>query len=251
MNKQELPSLRNDADEYLPAWEQWKSTSTPQGNLEFVQAVRPILDRGVKSYAGGSSLAMPQAKVLAVHAAKTFDPQKAKLSTHLMTQLQQLQRLSRKQTEVLQVPERILLERRTIKQQTEELRDSYGREPSDSEIAAAAGIPLARLQKVRSYRPGINTGRLDTTQDSDSTSPAVRKLGVEGARDHWVQLVYDDLQPVDQRILEMTLGLNGQPKLSNQDIAMRLKFSPSAVTQRKFRIQKKLDREQDLSPFLG
>jgi DNA-directed RNA polymerase specialized sigma subunit len=250
MADNKLPSLRSDSDDYLPAWEQWKSNPTPQGNAAFVKAVQPILDSGIKSYAGGSALAGSQAKVLAIHAARTFDPAKAKLSTHLHNQLQQLQRLSRQQTSVLRAPERILLEGRTIKKQIEELRDQYGREPSDAEIATAAGIPLARLQKVRSYSPGINTGRVaQPTAEGDSGAPAVRKLGVEGARDHWVQLVYDELDPVDQRILEMTLGLHGQPKRSNQDVAQRLKLSPAAITQRKARIQRKLDREQELSPF--
>jgi DNA-directed RNA polymerase specialized sigma subunit len=251
MNKKTMSSFDRE-DEYLPAWQQWKADPTPQANAEFVRTVQPIIASGVKTYAGGNPLAGPQAKVLAINAARTFDPQKSKFSTHLNSQLQQLQRLSRQQTQVLQVPERVLLENRTIRQTIEELRDSYGREPSDAELATAVGVPLARLQKVRAYRPGLNTGRLSqTSEDSDSAEPAVRKLGLAGARDHWVQLVYDDLDPMEQRIMEMTLGLNGQPKRSNQEIAKRLKVSPSAVTQRKMRIQRKLDREQDLSPFLG
>jgi hypothetical protein len=63
--------------------------------------------------------------------------------------------------------------------------------------------------------------------------------------------VYQDLEPTDQQILEMTLGMNNRRKMSNLDIAKALNRTPAAITQRKMKIQKLLDQEQALSPFIS
>jgi hypothetical protein len=69
------------------------------------------------------------------------------------------------------------------------------------------------------------------------------------AASQWVELIYDDLSQLDQKILEWTLGFNGKPVLSNQEIARRLGRSPGAISQRKLAIQQLLNQEQELSPF--
>ena len=169
-----IPKIDDEPDVYGKAWEAWKLDQTPKGNAALLGTVKPLIDRGVMSYAPNNELAKAHAKVLTIHAARTYDPTKSKL----------------------------------------------------------------------------NTGRVEREDaDETSSSPAVHKLGIPGAQEYWLKIVYDDLQPVDQRVMELTLGLNGQSKLSNQEIAARLRISPGAVTQRKAKIQAVLDREHDLSPF--
>jgi DNA-directed RNA polymerase specialized sigma subunit len=239
-------------DDYRPILDTWRANQTPQGNAALIKAIEPEIDKGLKTYAPGNPLAKAQAKVLAIHAARTYDPSKSKFPSHLHNQLKALQRISRQQSEVLKVPERIILEQRTMRSAIEQLRDDLGREPSDAEIASSMGVPYKRLVQIRTYKPGMNTGRVENEQsDDNSASPAVRKFGIQDAQKYWLDIVYDDLDPVDQRIMELSLGLNGQKPISNQQIAARLRISPGAVTQRKSRIQTKLDREKDLSPFLG
>ena len=63
-------------------------------------------------------------------------------------------------------------------------------------------------------------------------------------------MVYQGLSPLDQRVMELTLGMRGNKKLSNQEIAAKLNRSPGAITQRKTKIQQLLDQEQKLSPFI-
>jgi DNA-directed RNA polymerase specialized sigma subunit len=239
-------------DQYAPALEAWRADQTPKGNAALIKAITPEIETGLKTYAANNPLAKAQAKVLAIHAARTYDPAKSRFASHLHNNLKALQRISRQQSEVIKVPERILLEQRALKSNIGELRDQLGREPSDVEISDAMGLPLSRLAKIRSYKAGLNTGRVSNEEsDESSADPAVRKFGMQEAKKYWVEMVYEDLQPTDQRIMELSLGLNGQRKLSNQEIAARLKVSPTAITQRKAKIQAKLDREQELSPFLG
>jgi len=47
-------------------------------------------------------------------------------------------------------------------------------------------------------------------------------------------------------ILEHSTGLFGQPKLSNNDIARKLSVTPSAISQRRLRIQNQLDMQDEL-----
>jgi len=49
--------------------------------------------------------------------------------------------------------------------------------------------------------------------------------------------------------MEHTLGMHGKRVLSNQDVARKLKLSPGAISQRKARIQSKMDLAEDLKVF--
>jgi hypothetical protein len=60
-------------------------------------------------------------------------------------------------------------------------------------------------------------------------------------QESWHEFVYHDLDPIDQVILEHSLGLHGKQVLPNQDIARKLKLSPGAISQRKVRIQDQLN----------
>jgi DNA-directed RNA polymerase specialized sigma subunit len=51
--------------------------------------------------------------------------------------------------------------------------------------------------------------------------------------------------------MEHTLGLNGKKVLANTEVAKRLSISPGAVSQRKSRIQSRLDEFYDINPFGG
>jgi hypothetical protein len=58
--------------------------------------------------------------------------------------------------------------------------------------------------------------------------------------------VYDDRKPVDQNIMEWSIGWNGNRTMSNQDIVRKLKLTPGAVGQRKAKIQQMIDSQDDL-----
>jgi hypothetical protein len=62
----------------------------------------------------------------------------------------------------------------------------------------------------------------------------------------WISLVYSDLGPVDQYILERVLGLHGHPPTPPSRVAKELKVSPGAVSQRMEKIQAQLDRRDEL-----
>lgn len=236
-------------DEYRPAYEAWQTNQTPAGNATFLKAIDPIVQKGLKMYADQNPLASSRARLVALDAARKYDPKRSRLQSHMLNQMQSLRRINRQQQEVLRVPERILLERNRLQEYEQELADEYGREPSDAELADRLGVSLRRLAKIRKYQPGMSTGQLSAA-DPEQGMPGVKIPGQQEAEDYWAEIVYMDLAPLDQKVMELSLGMNGHPKLSNKEIAKRLNRSPGAITQRKMKIQKLLDQEQDLSPFV-
>jgi len=236
-------------DEYKPAYEQWKQNQTPEGNAAMLKALHPLVQKGIQMYGSDSPLAASRGRLLALEAVQKYDPSRARLQSHVLNHMQGLRRINRQQSEVLAVPERVLLEGQKLNEYTQELTDELGREPTDMELSDRYGLNPERIKKVRSYKPGFTTGQLE--EMNPLTGSIAGKIpGQHQAQDLWVQIVYQDLNPLDQKILEYSLGLNGQKKLSNQEIASKLNRSPGAITQRKARIQQLLDQEQQLSPFI-
>jgi len=238
-------------DEYRPAYETWQQNQTPEGNAAFLQAINPVVQKGIQMYGSDSPLSASRGRLMALDAMRKYDPRRSRLQSHLLNQMQGLRRVTQKQHNVLRVPEKILLESQRLRTYQQELSDELGREPSDAELSDRLGLSPQRLAKIRTYQPGMTSGQMEEI-DPLSGGTAGRLPGSHNeASDLWVQIVYQDLSPMDQKILEMSLGLNGQSKRSNQEIAKALGRSPGAITQRKARIQTLLNQEQDLSPFIA
>lgn len=238
--------------EYADIYERWRSSPGPESNAEMLRAISPVVERAVQTHVGGydDPLTRSRARQMALQSLQSYDPTKARLSTHLYNQLQGLKRYAAKRSQVISVPERVALDRRAIQDAESELEMELSRAPTDSELADRLGIPMSRINRARTYKPPMAEGflaSLETDDGDGGLNPAVQSR--ERGPSVWQQLVYDDLSAVDRKIMEWTLGLHGHRRLSNQDIARRLRLTPGAVSQRKARIQQLLDQESDISPF--
>src|SRR6516165_267814 len=89
----------------------WKADPNPDNTAAYLKAIDPILSTALKSYAGGqsSSTLKSHAKLMALDASKRYDPSRAKLRTHLMTQLQPLRRTAIQSTQPVHLPEKVSL----------------------------------------------------------------------------------------------------------------------------------------------
>jgi RNA polymerase primary sigma factor len=243
-----MPSSLLEPD-FSDPYTQWSTNQNPQTTSALLKSVDPVLTAALRSYGGQNSPTMKsKAKVMALDAMKRYDPTKAKLRTHLMSQLQGLRRASARESQILAVPEQVALDSGHLRESENFLRDQHGRDPSDSELADHTGLSLKRITYIRRARPTYPEGSLvRPTEDAgdDSYAPPIKQRGSGGAR-QWQQMVYYDLDPKDQLIMEHTLGMHGKQVLANQDIAKKLGVSPGAVSQRKARIQQKLDMRDEL-----
>lgn len=240
-------------DEYAGPYKAWQSDPNPRTSGELLRAVNPVIDKAVHSYGGaskGSPTLRSRARRLALDAMTTYDPNKGKLQTHLLSQLRRLQRVGAKEQQIISVPEKVVLDRRNLVETENELRDSLGRDPSDQEIADATGLSLRRLAHIRKANVPVAEGQTEGGDDpSQAFAPASRVPGVDRGAAAWTEFVYADLGPKDRAIMDYTLGLHGTPRLSAGEIAKRLGLSPGAVSQRSAKIQQMLDEREDAGLF--
>jgi DNA-directed RNA polymerase specialized sigma subunit len=234
-------------DEYREPYQAWKSNPTPEASAQMLEAIHPLIERAVRTHVGQPNpLIISRARGMALDALRSYNPLRSRLQSHIFSQLQGLKRVSRQQSQVIQVPEKVLFDQQLLRRHEQELKDTVGRDPSDAELANHTGFSLKRIAHVRGYQPGVSTGRLEGSTPGFNPGTSNSE-----ARQLWIEMVYHDLSPLDQRIAEHAMGLHSKPVLNNQQIAAKLGRSPGAVSQRKAKIQQQLDQEQELSPFLG
>lgn len=234
---------------YTEPYQQWKARPDKTTTGQLLRALDPELKRGVNAYAQGDPLAKSKAKSLAIRALHTYDSSMSGLGTHLFNHMGGLRRFERSRQQTLSLPERMELERGRLLNEQTRLTDERGREPTLSELADATGIGVKRIDKILSLRPAMVEGKSRQLgeDDMDATMGVANDIGL--GSDVWLRAVQQDLDPINQLILQWSLGMNGQPVLANHEIATRIGMTPGAVSQRKAIIQQVLDQEQDLSPF--
>jgi RNA polymerase primary sigma factor len=236
--------------EFTQPWEEWKKDPNPANSSTLLKTVDPVINAALRTYAGPSPspTIRSRAKLLTLHAAGSYDPNRAKLRTHLMTQLQGLRRHVAREGMAVSIPEQVALDLGHVREAENRLRDQLGREPSDMEVADHTGLSRKRLGYLRQHKYTRSEGSMQrpTEEGEDIYAPAVAPAGNHTA---WHDFVYHDLDPVDQVILEHSLGLHGKPILQNQQIAQKLRLSPGAISQRKAKIQAKLNLQDELHVF--
>lgn len=246
-NNQVAPTQKlNIEPDFDQPYRAWQQNQSPAHNDMIVEKVQPIIDSALKTYVGQDvppSVRL-QAKRMALDGLKSYDPSKSKLKTHLMWHLQGLKRAAAKSNQILNVPERVRLDGNYVNTSFNELSDKLGRDPSDSELADYTGLSINRIQKVRSYKPGLSEGaasQVYTNEDGDSISdPASRIPGMDSGG-AWRDFVYDGLDDRSKLIMEHTFGMNGKKILDNIGIAGKLRITPARVSQIRADIQKKMD----------
>lgn len=232
-------------EQHRDAYGRFAKDPSPESNAAFLKHMQPTIEQAIKLHVGTSSpLLVSRARKMALDAARTYDPKRGRLQTHIINQLQGLKRANRQLSTVMKVPERIAIDRHHLERYTKELTDELGREPTDAELADKTGFSAKRIAKVRSYAPAVAEGSLMAVSEGNVYG-GVDSLQKE--RLAWIhEAVYDDLSESDRKIMELTLGMNGRKAMSNQDIARKIGRSPGLVSQRKLHIQKKLDELAEL-----
>jgi DNA-directed RNA polymerase specialized sigma subunit len=233
---------------YQKPFQTWQDDPTPENATQLLTAVKPAIDRGIRAHVGAkvSPATRSHARRLTLNAVRNYDANKSQLTTHIINHMQGLKRVVRQQGHVLSVPERVELDRRRVATAQAELEDTLGREASPMELADHTRLSLRRLQHIQQFKPPVSEGKmLSPREEAEGFMPAVQ----QGPSEAWLEMVYQDLTPVDQNILDWTLGLHGRSVASNQHIAKRLRITPGAVSQRKAKIQALLDQREELEIF--
>ena len=225
------------------AYKSWHTNQRPEQLTQLLDTARPIIDRALSAYAGGNKALTGRAKRLAIDAFKSFDPNKgAKLRTHLYIRLQPLQRVYTKRTSPLGIPERVQLDLLRLQQTERSMREELNRDPADDELSERLNLSKRRIAHIRAFSKGVlSEGQLKSPEGE----PMQLGTAQHTPDDIWVEYVHHDLSPVDKKIFEWKTGIYGKKVLTTNEIARRLKITPSAVSQRAMRIALLLEQAQN------
>ncbi len=207
-----------------------------QASAEVLKELDPTIAKAISAYAGGDQSYKTQARILALEAAKTYDPAKgASLSTHVYGNLRRLQRVAAQRGNLTKISENSALERSQIQRAIREWQADNGIEPTTEEIATVTGLSRRRIDAVMNNKPVVPDSLIQTPEgESLVASPDQQK-----ALDLYNHAIYDELDSTDKRIYEWCTGYGKGVKLPNTEIARRLNISPAAVSQRLAKISKK------------
>lgn len=239
--------------EFDAPYQAWKANPGPETNAEMLKVLTPTIAGAIKTHVGDTNpLIESRARKLVLDTLPGYAPEKGRLSTYVYGQLQGLKRINRQQSSVLKTPERVAQDSYFLAQAEQDLQHELGRAPTDSELADKTGLSPKRMKSVRRYSAPIAEGQMiDPETGMSGYIGSVQNPWEQQRHSAWTQMVYDDLDPYHQKIMEHTLGMNGRRVISNQQLAEKLKRSPGAISQAKARIQALLDQGEELSPFGG
>lgn len=215
----------------------WKQNPTPSNMTKLLKHLEPTIRSAMTTHAGGnkSQVLKGKARVLAMRAVQKYDPNRGiALNSHILTQLQPLSRYSMQAIQPMKMSERRMRQIKSLSDAEKSYYDTYGREPSEIELADELGISTKKINKIR--ESGVPS--ISTAATYGGTDPITSRTNqVEVITDY----VYHDLGEIDRKIMDYKLGRAGYKPHGNLEIASKLKISPSAVTQRLARIQAKLN----------
>lgn len=217
------------------AYANWVKNKTPENMSKVVESFYNTINSEITRYSGPKNLLRSQAKLLTVKAIKSFNPMSgAKLNSWIVTNLKPLSRYSVQQRDV-KIPEVAARQAAQVNRAFDDLRDEYGRDPTDEEVADELGITPKRVKDVRRKAvASIPSSMFDEIEGDDVSSVpgVVTPSKVPFAQD----AVYRELGPEDRFIFDSITGLNGAKQLQAKEVARRLGISPAAVSQRAARI---------------
>ncbi|MHA2068567.1 MAG: hypothetical protein ACXABY_29750 [Candidatus Thorarchaeota archaeon] len=233
--------------EYQPQYQAWMDQPTPQNASAMLKSIDPYVNKAIQANVGKvDPSTRSRGRRMALEAMRTFDPNRAKLSTHLSRQLQGLKRYQAKRAPGISMPERMALDRNMLDTAETNLTNELGREVSVEELADYTHLSPKRIAYVRGFSPALSEGQI-----AASSGGMLNPLVDHDTSNSWHELVYTDMDKTNKLIYDWTLGAHGKPTLSNQEIARRLRLSPAAISKRKGLIQQQLEQQSELSPFGG
>lgn len=220
------PGKRVPLEEAHAAWS--KSKRGPADNTTFLEAITPVIDQSIKMYGNGvdAPYLRSRARLLALDAAGRWEPNKSRLNTFLLSQMQPLRRAVAKSMRDIKVPEAVQYKASRMREAEEELRGQLDRDPTDEELSERMHVPMKELSRLRKVS--------GPTRWSGSFLEADEQPAVEqnDQPDLWTDFVYHDLGTTDKLIFEHRTGYNGKPVLGVAELARKLGLSAGMISKR-------------------
>lgn len=217
-----------DKEHELSLWKKWKRTKNPTIMSDLLKSMDPFLQSHVNRFTG-SPLPRPaiesQARILAVKGFHTYDPTKgAALNTHLGHELKHLTRYVLEYQNIGKIPENRGIAISKFQNVKANLKDELGRDPSIVELADRLQWQPAEVERMQSELRQdltLTQGKEEAFFDND--------FNVSDPNRDIVEFVYYSVDPERQKVLEYSFGLGGNPRLSVEEIAVKLNKTPAEI----------------------
>ena len=212
----------------------WQKDPNEANTAAVLARMQPTITSAMATYARGNEnrLAIKAAN-LTLKALKNYDPEVGtEPSTYVFHVLKRLARYNAASDYVIPRPEAQQLEKNRIQYVYDSFVDMNDREPSVAELADKTGFSIRKIQKLMTAPTEVSESAT-LAEDSGKDTQGFSDL----TDDDYYEYAYSSVGALDQKIMDWSSGKHGKRRLSNNDIARRLRISPAAVSQRKGRLQ--------------
>jgi len=232
--------LEPDFHEPYNTW--CSSKREPADNAALIKAIDPMINRHLLRFEAQDRAALrPKAKVLALQSMNRYDPKVANLNTYFSQQLQKLNREYNQRQQIIHIPENTNYERQRIISKASEMETELGRPPTTYELSDSIGMAPGKVERIMNLGNAITHGAFDM-DDDEGGGPLLPAVATPVEFKTVVDLVYPDLNPKDQLIMEHSYGLWGKRKLAPAQLAKKLGVSQATISLRKKHIQQQMDK---------
>lgn len=222
------------------AYAAYKQAPSKDSLYNVVKSVKPTIDYALSSVgANEDPVIRSHAELFTAKAIEKYDPAHAagaNLTTHIGHQLRQLSRTARAVRSPVQLPDRIQTEAYQLHQAKLRFQEENDREPDVLELADFTGMPVKKIEKIHRYQISIPSeapfGGPTAETEPDYTQDAL-------------DYVYHDADHTDRQIMELKTGYGGRQVLSPQEVAAKLRLTPSQLSRRSMRLAARIQRMQD------
>jgi len=214
-------------------YETWANDPNNKNLDALLASLSPQIDKSISALVSKPTAAVnSKARLLAIKAVKSYKPgQKAKLTSWVFTQLQPLKRYTQ-QSMPASTPERMARQQAELFKFEEEFYDNHGRYPSDRELSDLMKFSKKQLQQIRKFNKSRVYEMQQFGANPEDSATASEMTGIMPDKtEEMIDLFYDSLSPTEQVVLEYRLGMRGKKKLTNSQVAAKLKLSPARVSQ--------------------
>lgn len=213
----------------------WVAHKKPEHFAELYKEFEPMINMMINKWnANIDPRALKGiAKVQLLKALETYNPNKGTaLSTHIYNYLQKLSRYSMSYGEAIRMPENLRLKVGALLDAIDKLKEKLGREPTIDELADELSWPKSEIERIQRYM-------YEEKVEGGQSIPQIADF--YDAESAVIESVYRSLPPQEKLVFEHLTGYGGKPILKANEIAKKLKVTPSQISQIKKKIVKKFE----------
>lgn len=236
--------LSSRASKETELWKTWVTGGKrPEHLRPLLKSMEPLVQQAVNKYRAADiapHALRTQAENQLIQGLHSYKPTKGSLSTHLTWQMRGVGRFVEKHQNFARIPGSRIRFIGRLQSTQSELEDELGRAPTLSELAKRSKISQKQIGKLQKEMRGVHIMGMSVDDEGAPLAGDTADFTLNADRER-LELIYHDLTPVEQQVVDYSLGRGGKPRVkSNNEIARRMGVSPARISNVRASITQKL-----------